>query len=113
RSTCFKRQHMIGVSVAATALREVPRMEEQAELARRRARQLGRPVLVSVSTRVRPDDPLALFARGVGVTHNRLFWSLPAAGLAVAGLGAAWHVAATGPERFKIAADAWRDLVEH
>lgn len=104
---------MIGVSVAATALREVPRMEEQAELARRRARQLGRPVLVSVSTRVRPDDPLALFARGVGVTHNRLFWSLPAAGLAVAGLGAAWHVAATGPERFKIAADAWRDLVEH
>ena len=88
-------------------------MEQQAELARRRARRLGRPVLVSVSVAVRPHDPLALFARGVGVTHNRLFWSVPSAGLAVAGLGAAWHVAASGPERFAIAADAWRDLIAH
>jgi len=103
----------IGISVATTALREVPRMEQQAELARRRARRLGRPVLVSVSVAVRPHDPLALFARGVGVTHNRLFWSVPSAGLAVAGLGAAWHVAASGPERFAIAADAWRDLIAH
>jgi isochorismate synthase len=104
---------MIGVSVATTALREVPRMEEQAEIARRRARRLGRPVLVSVTARVRPQDPLALFAQGVGVTHNRLFWSVPASGLAVAGLGAAWHVAAAGPGRFAQAADAWRDLIEN
>jgi isochorismate synthase len=104
---------MIGVSVARTALREVPRMEEQAEIARRRARRLGRPVLVSVTARVRPEDPLALFARGVGLTHNRLFWSVPSSGLAVAGLGAAWHIAASGPDRFAQAADAWRDLIEH
>jgi isochorismate synthase len=104
---------MIGVSVATTALREVRRMEQQAELARRRARRLGRPVLVSVTTEIRPRDPLALFARGVGVTHNRLFWSRPAAGLAVAGLGAAWHVAASGPDRFAQAADAWRELIAH
>ncbi|GAB4423483.1 MAG: isochorismate synthase [Chloroflexi bacterium OHK40] len=104
---------MIGVSVATAALREVPRMEEQAELARRRARRLGRPVLVSVTTRVHPRDPLALFAQGMGVTHNRLFWSRPAAGLAVAGLGAAWHVAASGPGRFATVAAAWRDLIEH
>lgn len=104
---------MIGMSVATTALREVPRMEQQAEVARRRARRLGRPVLVSVTVSVGPHDPLALFARGVGVTHNRLFWSRPSAGLAVAGLGAAWHIAANGPERFARAAAAWRDLIEH
>jgi isochorismate synthase len=104
---------MIGVTVATTALREMPRMEEQAEIARRRARRLGRPVLVSVTAQVRPRDPLALFARGVGLTHNRLFWSVPGANLAVAGLGAAWHFAACGPERFARAAEAWRDLIEH
>lgn len=103
---------MLGVSVATAALRELPRMEEQAEVARRRSRRLGRPVLVSVTAEVRPRDPLALFARGLGVTHNRLFWSLPASGLAVAGLGAAWSFAASGPERFAAAAAAWRDLIE-
>ncbi len=102
---------MIGVSVAATALRGVRRMEAQAELARRRASRLGCPILVSVTTEVKPRDPLALFARGLGVTHNRLFWSLPATGLAVAGLGAAWSFAATGPERFAAAAAAWRELI--
>jgi isochorismate synthase len=104
---------MIGVSVATAALREVPRMEELAEVARRRAGRLGRPVLVSVTTELRPRDPLALFARGVGVTHNRLFWSRPADGLAVAGLGAAWSCAADGPTRFARAAAAWRDLIAH
>ncbi|HMQ35178.1 MAG TPA: isochorismate synthase, partial [Chloroflexaceae bacterium] len=102
---------MLGVSVATTALRELPRMEEQAEVARRRSRRLGRPVLVSVTAEVRPRDPLALFARGLGVTHNRLFWSRPADGLAVAGLGAAWSFAADGPERFAAAAAAWRELI--
>jgi isochorismate synthase len=103
---------MIGVSVATAALRELPRMEEQAELARRRSRRLGRPVLVSVTAELRPRDPLALFARGLGVTHNRLFWSLPSSNLAVAGLGAAWSFAATGPERFAAAAAAWRELID-
>ncbi len=103
---------MIGVSVATAALRELPRMEEQAELARRRSRRLGRPVLVSVTAELRPRDPLALFARGLGVTHNRLFWSLPASNLAVAGLGAAWSFAASGPERFAAAAAAWRELID-
>lgn len=103
---------MIGVSVATTALRELPRMEEQAEVARRRSRRLGRPVLVSVTAEVRPRDPLALFARGLGVTHNRLFWSRPSDGLAVAGLGAAWSFAASGPDRFAAAAAAWRELIE-
>jgi isochorismate synthase len=102
---------MIGMSVARTALRAQPRMEQQAEIARRRARRLGRPVLVSVTAPISPRDPLALFARGVGVTHNRLFWSVPSAGLSVAGLGAAWHVAAKGPERFAPVSAAWRDLI--
>ncbi|PDV99316.1 isochorismate synthase [Candidatus Chloroploca asiatica] len=102
---------MLGMSVATTALRKVPSMEEQAELARRRARRLGRPVLVSVTAEVKVRDPLALFARGIGVTHNRLFWSVPSRGLAVAGLGAAWSFAASGPGRFAQAAEAWRDLI--
>ncbi|WP_129626725.1 isochorismate synthase [Candidatus Oscillochloris fontis] len=104
---------MIHVRVATAALRHVRRMEEMAELARQRARQLGRPVLVSVSAPVSPDDPLALFARAVGATHNRFFWSQPSQGLAVTGLGAAWEIAASGEGRFVSAAAAWRDLVAH
>ncbi|PDV99628.1 isochorismate synthase [Candidatus Viridilinea mediisalina] len=104
---------MLGVSVATAALAQRARMEVLAEQARRRARRLGRSVLVSVTTELKPRDPLALFARGVGVTHNRLFWSRPADGLAVAGLGAAWSFAASGPERFALAAQAWRELVAH
>ncbi|MFV9507065.1 MAG: isochorismate synthase [Oscillochloridaceae bacterium umkhey_bin13] len=102
---------LLGVSVATAALREMPRMEAQAEIARRRARRLGRPVLVSVTTEVGPRDPLTLFARGLGVTHNRLFWSVPARGLAVAGLGSAWSFGATGAERFARTAAAWRELI--
>lgn len=103
---------MIHVRVATAALREVGRMEELAEAARERARQLGRPVLVSVTTPVSADDPLALFARAAGATHNRFFWSRPAEGLAVTGLGSAWDIAAGGNGRFASAAAAWRDLVE-
>ncbi|MEI7771826.1 MAG: isochorismate synthase, partial [Chloroflexales bacterium] len=62
---------MIHVRVATAALRQVARMEELAEVARERARRLGRPVLVSVSAPVAPDDPLVLFARAAGATHNR------------------------------------------
>jgi isochorismate synthase len=102
---------MIHVRVATAALREVGRMEELAEAARERARQLGRPVLVSVSAPVNADDPLALFARAAGATDNRFFWSRPSTGLAVAGLGSAWDIAAGGNGRFASAAAAWRDLV--
>ncbi|NTV65722.1 MAG: isochorismate synthase, partial [Oscillochloris sp.] len=102
---------MIHVRVATAALRHVRRMEEMAELARERARQLGRPVLVSVSAQAAPDDPLALFARAAGATHNRFFWSRPSQGLAVTGLGSAWDIAAGGAGRFASVAAAWRDLV--
>ncbi|NNJ11842.1 isochorismate synthase [Chloroflexales bacterium ZM16-3] len=102
---------MIHVRVATAALREVARMEELAEVARERARQLGRPILVSVTAQVAPDDPLALFARAAGATHNRFFWSRPSDGLAVAGLGSAWDIAAGGEGRFASAAAAWRDLI--
>lgn len=103
---------LVGVRVTTAALREVPRMEAAAEVARRRARALGRPVLVSVTTQVGLRDPLALFARGAGVTHNRFFWSVPAAGFELTGLGAAWSF--TPPpqaNRFSASAAAWRQLV--
>jgi isochorismate synthase len=100
---------MIGMRVATAALREVPRMEELAEAARARARDLGRPVLVSVTTSLSRHDPLALFARGAAATHHRFFWERPSAGISVAGLGSAWSHTASGPDAG--AAAAWRDLI--
>ncbi|WP_298816098.1 isochorismate synthase [Chloroflexus sp.] len=103
---------LIGVRVTTAALREVPRMEAAAERARQRARELGHPVLVSVTTQVGLRDPLALFARGAGVTHNRFFWSTPAAGFELTGLGTAWSF--TPPldaDRFAACAAAWRQLM--
>jgi len=102
---------MFGMRVATTALRERPRMEELAEEARRRARELGRPVLVSITTAAPAHDPLALFARARGATHNRFFWSVPSSGLALAGLGAAWSVETAGPGRIGAARAAWGELV--
>ncbi len=103
---------LIGVRVTTAALREVPRMDAAAEIARRRARERGRPVLVSVTTRVGLRDPLALFARGAGVTHNRFFWSVPATGFELTGLGAAWSfVPSDSADRFTASAAAWRQLV--
>ncbi len=103
---------LIGMRVTTAALREVPRMEAAAEIARQRARALGRPVLVSVTTVVGLRDPLALFARGAGVTHNRFFWSTPASEFELTGLGAAWSF--TPPphvDRFAACAAAWRQLM--
>jgi len=103
---------LIGVRVTTATLREVPRMEAAADVARQRARELGRPVLVSVTTRVGLRDPLALFARGAGVTHNRFFWSTPAADFELTGLGAAWSFTPTsGADRFAVSAAAWKQLV--
>ncbi len=102
---------MFGMRVATVALRERPRMEELAETARQRAAQLGRPVLVSITAEVRPEDPLALFARAMGATHNRFFWSVPSAGVAIAGLGEAWSSEAAGANPFPAAAAAWSQLV--
>lgn len=103
---------LIGVRVTTATLREVARMEAAAEIARQRARELGRPVLVSITTRVGLRDPLALFARGAGVTHNRFFWSTPAADVELTGLGAAWSFTpAPSGNRFAASAAAWRQLV--
>lgn len=104
---------LIGMRVATATLPRVLRMEALAEEARRRARAIGRPVLVSVTTEVKLRDPLALFARGAGVTHNRLFWNMPASGGALVGLGDAWSYEAQGAARFADSAAAWRDLMQH
>jgi isochorismate synthase len=102
---------MLGMRVATVALRERPRMEELAETARKRAADLGRPVLVSITTEVSPEDPLALFARAMGSTHNRFFWSIPAAGVTIAGLGDAWSSEAVDANPFPRAAAAWSQLI--
>ncbi len=55
-------------------------------------------------------DPLVFFERGVHLASDRLFWSAPGAEYVIAGVGAAWASAAEGPDRFRRADAAWRDL---
>jgi isochorismate synthase len=102
---------MLGMRVATAALRKRPRMEEMAEIARQRARESGHPVLVSVSTRVKTSDPLELFARAMGATHHRFFWSIPSKQIAIAGLGSAWSHDSHGSNPFPAAQAAWQELL--
>ncbi|MCL4367564.1 MAG: chorismate-binding protein [Actinobacteria bacterium] len=75
----------------------------------RRARRQRRPVLVSIVRRVPWSDPLEFFERGAVVADDRLFWSCPSEGYAMAGVGAAWTLSVKGTRRFADAATAWRD----
>jgi isochorismate synthase len=71
------------------------------------ALRLGQPVLVSVTINIPPIDPLAVFERGAAVDRERRFWSAPNATRTIVGLGAAWSIETSGPNRFVDAADAW------
>lgn len=81
------------------------------ELGARRAAALAEPVLVS-HTRPAPHlDPLDFFARGREVAAERGYWHAPAAGLAIAGIGAAWSVTGLGRRRFADVGRAWQRLL--
>ena len=77
--------------------------------ATRRAERLRRPVVVSLTSRVRPRDPLSAFA--AAAEADRALWLRPEAGESLVGLGAAHVLRASGPDRFARLADAWRNLL--
>lgn len=86
-----------------------PHVQSLIETGVYRARRAGRPILVSLVLPVAPGDPLMFFARHGSHARNRLFWSSPTEGYALAGIGAAWTLEVSGSRRFADAAAAWRD----
>jgi isochorismate synthase len=74
-----------------------------------RAQRLGHPILVSLTRRVAARDPLTIFAEAAG--GERALWFRPATGESIVGLGAAYSLVATGPERYQHVAQAWRNLL--
>lgn len=76
----------------------------------RKACERQRPVLVSTVLRAPQHDPLAFFEHGGRIATERVFWSTPGGEYTLAGVDAAWTLAATGANRFADAAAAWRSL---
>lgn len=82
--------------------------------ARRRAHDLGRPLLISVTERVGGADALAAFAAGAQLGAAPLFWEGRARSgerLALAGIGAAHTITAGGDTRFSDVDASWRALL--
>lgn len=98
------------------------RLEMRLVAAAERARDTGRPVLLSLVERVGATDPLevldVLARQGVarddvtGRGDVRMYWSHPATGFAFGALGAAATVCADGADRFSAVDRAWRALTE-
>ena len=95
-----------------------PSLERLAELVMRagaRARASGRRVLASVVQEVPALDPLGALEALEGIASDwrgaRMYWTRPAAGSAVAALGAALTLMPEGPGRFDEADRAWQVLL--
>ncbi len=56
-------------------------------------------------------DPIDLFAAARTLDLEAVLWLQPAAERAIVGIGRAWGVETDGPERFSVAAKAWRALL--
>ena len=90
-------------------------LERLAELLPRgqeRAKDSGRPVLVSV-TQAMPEerDPLEFFASAEGDKACRVFWARPAQQFWLAGIGSAASVAASGMAPFAKAKQEYRSIL--
>ena len=73
-----------------------------------RALRRNRPILVSAVVGVPSRDPLSFFERGAAVAADRMYWSRPADGFAIAGVGSAWTLTTQGSGRFAHSAATWR-----
>lgn len=74
-----------------------------------RAHAGGKPVLVSISTRLPAHDPLDLFAQAAGLAGDRFYWERHADGVAMASVGAAYALESLDPAS---AGRAWRALLD-
>ena len=74
----------------------------------RRALRRNRPILVSAVVGAPSRDPLSFFERGAAVAADRMYWSRPADGFAIAGVGSAWTLTTQGSGRFAQSAATWR-----
>lgn len=95
-----------------TAVAERPagiaeRLPALVERARRRARETGRAVLVSVVERIPAVDPLDALCRwwGEDPTAERMYWERPAQGVALVGVGSVATFTPGGGARFSSADD--------
>jgi isochorismate synthase len=74
------------------------------------ARSSG-PDLVAASLPIEPFDAVSLYAAAVEVGLEATLWQRPGEGFALVGIGRAWAVEPSGPERFGQADEAWRSLL--
>ncbi len=75
-----------------------------------RARLRRRAILVSVILRVPGVDPLTFFESGAGMEESASFWSTPGRTIAMAGVGVAHMLQASGPGRYEQVNSAWQAL---
>ena len=72
----------------------------------------GRAVgLVAVTLPVAAIDPISLFAAALEADLETALWLQPSNGTAFVGIGRAWAVEPDGPDRFRTAEAAWRELL--
>ncbi len=68
----------------------------------RRAKDLGRPVLVSLTQPLLIEpDPLQLFSSAMRISDVRNYWAFPVDGFWIVGVGEADEIRYEGPERFR------------
>ena len=85
------------------------RLEAAVSMARRTTDHHS--TLATVVLPIEPIDPIDLVsAANLRGLETRL-WLRPADGFALVGIGAAWSIRPEGPDRFKLADAAWRELI--
>ena len=75
-------------------------------LCARRADELGRPQVLSISLCVRHIDPLTVLFSARDSHDSHAYFEHPAGNVAVTGIGTAWQATANGPQRFREIRDA-------
>lgn len=75
------------------------------------ANRLGKAVLVSVTERIAPFEPLEIMQRAGELTNARVYWAQPNHELTLVGLGVAYAMDGFESLRYRQAAADWRHLM--
>jgi isochorismate synthase len=75
------------------------------------AARIETDALASVTIPVPGIDPISLFEAAVESDLEAALWLRPSEGTAFVGIGRAWAIEAEGPNRFRQAEEAWRELI--